>query len=354
MLEKPDLQDESIIACLRDEYSLRVAQVAFLPLGADLNTAVYRVVTDDETPYFLKLRSGVFDEISVALPKFLSDQGIKQIIAPLPTKSGQLRANLDTFKTILYPFVEGGDGYAVKMSEQQWNEFGSALKRIHTLDVPPMLADPIRREAFSPRWRETARMFLERIDDDVLDDPVAINLVAFLKMKHDEILNLIERAECLAQSLQERPPEFVLCHSDVHAANILIDAGGNFHIVDWDDPILAPKERDLMFIGGAQGFISHSAQEEQTLFYRGYGQTEIDPIALAYYRYERIIEDIAIYCEQLLLTPEGGEDREQSLHYLKSNFLPNGTIEMARQSDQTLREEHKITLWVENTSKQDN
>jgi spectinomycin phosphotransferase len=56
---------------------------------------------------------------------------------------------------------------------------------------------------------------------------------------------------------------------------------------------------------------------------------------LAYYRYERIIEDIAIYCEELLLTDEGGEDREQSLRYLKSNFLPVGTIEIAYRADKT-------------------
>ena len=49
MLEKPDLPDEKIIACLQAEYGLRVATIAFLPLGADLNTAVYRVVADDGT-----------------------------------------------------------------------------------------------------------------------------------------------------------------------------------------------------------------------------------------------------------------------------------------------------------------
>jgi spectinomycin phosphotransferase len=42
MLEKPDLQDEEIVACLQDEYSLPIVQLAFLPLGADQNTAVYR------------------------------------------------------------------------------------------------------------------------------------------------------------------------------------------------------------------------------------------------------------------------------------------------------------------------
>jgi spectinomycin phosphotransferase len=106
------------------------------------------------------------------------------------------------------------------------------------------------------------------------------------------------------------------------AGNFLVDADDALYIIDWDNPILAPKERDLMFIGGAQGFRGYSAQEEEILFYRGYGQTQIDPIALAYYRFERIVEDIAIYCEQLLSTQRGGEDREQSLHYLKPNFFP--------------------------------
>ena len=98
MLEKPDLQDELIISCLQDEYGVHAAQVAFLPLGADLNAAAYRLVADDETPYFLKLRRGVFDEISVTLPKFLSDQGIGQIITPITTKTGQLWARMDSYR----------------------------------------------------------------------------------------------------------------------------------------------------------------------------------------------------------------------------------------------------------------
>jgi spectinomycin phosphotransferase len=105
--------------------------------------------------------------------------------------------------------------------------------------------------------------------------------------------------------------------------------------VDWDHPNLAPKERDLMFIGGAQGFTGHTPPEEETLFYRGYGQTQVDPIALAYYRYERIVEDIAVICEQILSTMDGGKDREQFLQYLQSNFLPNNTIDIAYRSDRT-------------------
>ena len=339
MLEKPELQDEKIIACLQDDYGLPAVQIAFLPLGADLNTTVYRAALADGTPYFVKLRRGAFDEIAVTLPKFLSDQGIAQIIAPLAANTGQLWASLGAFTVILYPFVEGRDAYEVVLSERHWRDFGAALKRLHTAAVPRELTRRIPQEAYSPRWRDIVRTFLVRLGDDVFDDPVAAQLAAFLMAKRDETTDLVGRAERLARALRARSPECVVCHSDVHAANILIDANDALYIVDWDDPILAPKERDLMFIGGGQGFIGHTAQAEETLFYAGYGPTQIDPFALAYYRYERIIEDIAVYCEQIFLTNEGGEDRERSLQYLASTFLPNRTIEIAYTSDKTVRDD---------------
>ncbi len=335
MFEKPNLPDGRIIACLQDAYGLQVVQLVFLPLGADPNTAVYRVVADDDTTYFLKLRRGIFDETSVALPKFLCNQGIAQIIAPLATKSGSLWANLDTYKTILYPFVEGRNGYEVDLSDRQWADLGAALKRIHTASLPPELIRRIQQETYAPQGREIVKTFLERIEDDTFDDPIAVQLAMFLKAKRDEVLDLVARAGWLTQSLLAYSPEFILCHSDMHAGNILIDTNGALHIVDWDNPILAPKERDLMSVGGGLMGDWRTPEEEETLFYQGYGEAQTDPRALAYYRYERIIQDIAVYCEQLLLTNEGGEDREQALRYLMSNFLPNGTIEIAYESDTT-------------------
>jgi spectinomycin phosphotransferase len=95
--------------------------------------------------------------------------------------------------------------------------------------------------------------------------------------------------------------------------------------------LLAPKERDLMFIGGGIDDIWKSKQDE-TVFYEGYGKTEINIAALAYYRYERIIEDLAVICEQIILTDEGGADREQGYKWFTSNFDPGGTIEIAEQT----------------------
>jgi spectinomycin phosphotransferase len=340
MLEKPDLQDEKILACLQAEYGLNVVQIAFLPVGWQY-TAVYRVVAEDKAPYFVKLIRGRFDEAAVTVPKFLHDRGIAHIIAPLATYTGQLWTTLDTFKLILYPFVEGHNGYEVALSDSQWIDFGRALKGIHTALAPPALMQCIQQETYSPRRRASVKTFLARVEVDALADPVAAESAAFLKARGGDILDLVTRAERLAQALQARSPAYVLCHSDLHAGNLLIDANSAFYIVDWDNPVLASKERDLMFIGGGFMGAGHAAQEE-ALFYRGYGQTQIDSIALAYYRYERIIEDIAVDCELIFLTNEGGADRVQALQYLKSYFLPDRVVEIAYRSDKNVTSELNV------------
>src|SRR5688500_9997598 len=127
MLEKPDIKDELIISQLQEEYGLHVAELTFLPLGADMGTAVYRVVADDGTAYFLKLRKG-FDEITVTVPLFLKSQGIQEIIAPFETKSNKGWADFGEYKMILYPFIEGKDGFEMELSDHLSRNLGTALK----------------------------------------------------------------------------------------------------------------------------------------------------------------------------------------------------------------------------------
>ena len=329
MLEKPGIPDKAIIACLRAAYGLAFSQVVFLPLGADAHTAVYRAAASDGQAYFVKLRRGAFDELSVALPKFLSGLGISGLIAPLQTGSGQLWADLDPYRVILYPYIPGQDAYTACLTEAQWATFGAALRRIHTAELPAALVDRLQRELWSSRWREGLRQALQRLDADVVDDPVALELATFIRSRQAQIEQLLDRAEQLARLLPQRSLPLVLCHTDLHAGNLLAADDGSLYIVDWDNPLLAPVERDLMFIGGAQGFAGVTAAEEEIRFYRGYGPARIDPDALAYYRAARIIEDLAIYSQELLFSTAGGADRANSLRYFKSNFKPGGTIALA-------------------------
>jgi spectinomycin phosphotransferase len=337
MLEKPNIQDEKIIACLRENYELTIREIEFLPLGADRDTAVFRADAADSTPYFLKLRSGGFPEPTVEVPKLLHDQGIAQIIPPLPTQSGALWATLEQFKVILYPFIEGQDGSEAGLSDQHWVDLGRALKGLHTANLPAELKDRIPREAFSPYFRERVRDFQAMAQNKTFADPISAQLAALLLEKQDVVSDLINRAETLAAALQNQPLELVVCHADIHTWNVLIANDGTLYVVDWDTLIVAPKERDLMFFGGGQYANQRSPEEEERLFYQGYGQTDANPIALAYYRYERIVQDISAYCEEVLLTEGDGEDRRNGLRLVSGQFLPGEVIEMTYRADKSSR-----------------
>lgn len=335
MLEKPAITDEAVVAGVQAAYGLAVDRLDFLPLGADGNTAVYRLITQDQTPYFLKLRSGRFNELSVRLPQFLSDQGIAEIVRPFPTQSGNLWAELGRFKAVLYPFIDGHDAYDVPLTDAQWRRFGAVLRGVHTAISSPSLTAYIAPETYTPKWRQLVADFMQRIQQDPFSEPVAVQMAAFLHAKRDEVEQLRQRAAHLAESIQEQPQQLVLCHSDIHAWNLLISQDGALYLVDWDDPILAPKERDLMFIGAGLGDIWHTPREI-ALFYEGYGPAEVDQDVLAYYRCERIIQDIAAYGKQIFLSDAGGPDREEALRNVASNFLLGGTIDIALNSGRQL------------------
>jgi len=330
MLEKPDIPDEQIISRLQEEYDLCVAKLNFLPIGADMGTVVYRLVTQEGTKYFLKLRKG-FTEIVVTVPIYLKSQGIQEIIIPFETKKKQYWADFGEYKIILYPFIEGKNGFQMELSDQHKRRLGSTLKAIHSTQVPPELQRLIPRETFSSQWRESLKSLQAQAEETLFPDPTAAKLAEFIKSRRAVIDRLIERTKELAVELQSKPSEMVICHTDIHGANMLIRTDGRppvLYIVDWDAPLLAPKERDLMFIGGGIDYIWKSKRDE-ALFYEGYGKTRINFAMMAYYRYERVIEDLVAYGEQLLLTDEGGADREEALRRFASNFEPGQTIEIA-------------------------
>lgn len=323
-----------LTACLQRDYGVQPAQITRLALGADPYTTVYRVVDTAGAAYFLKLRSADFNLAVVAVPHWLAEQSIPQIIAPIPCWDGRLFAQSGASAVILYPFVGGSDGFAVPLQERHWVELGQTLRRIHAAALPVDLAVHIPCEDYSPTWRTKVREYVAGSDETLFgtpatspNDAAAFALHAFLRDRRAAILDLVAQAEQLARVAKELPQELVLCHADIHAGNVLIGASGDFHVVDWDTITLAPRERDLMFIGGGIAGVSKQPREVE-LFYTGYGPCTIDTRLLAYYRFERIVQDIAAYSMQVLASTDAKE-RAGFLREVAGQFEPGGVVEIA-------------------------
>jgi spectinomycin phosphotransferase len=336
MLEPPHLADAALIDCLRTAYGLSIEGLTFLPLGADIDTAVYRAQAKDGVSYFVKLRRGHFLAATVTTPYWLHELGVQPIIVPHHTVDGAHWTRLPPFTVILYPFVVGESAWELPLTDQQWRELGVALRQMHQASIPAELRQSLPQENYSAQWRDRVQSYQSMAATQPFADPIAAQAALLLQTKATEITYLVSRAAALAQTLQQHAPTCVLCHGDLHAANLLIGEGGLWYMVDWDTLVFAPKERDLMFIGGGIGGVGEAWRDEHAAvhFYQGYGQTSLNYTALAYYRCERIVQDIAIYCDQLLLTTEGGDDRPVMLAQLASNFTPNGVVDIAYRTDQ--------------------
>lgn len=336
MLEKPNIRDEVIITCLEELYDLNVTELSFLPLGADQHTAVYRSVSRDSQPYFVKLRLAGFKGITVTIPHMLSGYGMTNIISPIPTRQKTLWVQKSDFTLALYPFIEGNNGYEIEILDDHWIKLGQIIRQLHDSDLPANAGLSIPHETYSREWRELVRRFQSEIELSQFDDPIAIELATLLKSHKREISRLVEQADRLGAILKTKTTKHVVCHADLHAGNIFIDRRNTLYLIDWDTIIVAPRERDLMFAGGGLGGGWHPPEVEEALFYKGYGSFDIDPIALTYYRYERIVQDIAAYCTQILLTRGDSDDRREGLHQLTRQFLPAGVIDIAFQSEKRL------------------
>jgi spectinomycin phosphotransferase len=331
MLTPPDLRSDTIAAQVYAAWGIDVALVTFLPIGADADAAVYRLDSAGGTAYFLKLRRARFDEIAVAVPAFLHERAAPAVMAPLPTTGGALWASRNGFAWILYPYFDGPNGFAQPLSDAQWVILGESLRAVHSAILPTAIAERIPREEYSPRWRDIVMALSRQVEADYFADPIAERLAARWRERRQEIATLVERAGELAWTLRERVLPFVLCHTDLHAGNVLLGVDDELAIVDWDDPLLAPRERDLMFFGAGVGAIWDTLREEER-FYQGYGRVEIDLVALAYYRYERIVADFASYGMEIFGAQGSVEDRENGVRKVMGQFEPGRVIEIAHRT----------------------
>ena len=191
-----------------------------------------------------------------------------------------------------------------------WVEFGSALKWLHTTKPTPELLRQIKRETFIPKQLEYAKELHVQVKACDYDDSFQKELAEFWVENYETIATILERTEALSKQMQETDLKFVLCHADIHTANLLLSDDDKICIVDWDETLLAPKERDLLFIIGSI-FNDTSDGRWERLFFEGYGETEVDPLALAYYRYDWCVEDIGEFAEDVFGRENLGEETKR-------------------------------------------
>ncbi len=323
MREKPGIPEERLRACIQAQYGITAATLDFLPLGLDTRAGVYRVADEQGIPYLLKAKFGPFYEPSCLIPGYLRDQGVGSVVAPLPTRANTLWARIGEWAVILYPFIEGDSDWDPSLTDMHWQALGTAVKEIHQVGLPTEGIGLPRRETFDPmeyiRW---VRDF-EALPAHARGGSSIRQEFRACWMEHRATIHAaLTSLETLATVLQKQSGPHVICHADLHPGNIIRDHAERVFVIDWDDVMLAPKEHDFLFVGEPPA--AGSAREDIRPFFQGYGETEIDWVALTYYLWERVVTDVIACAKDVLFRDDLEEETKVEMVQLFRDVLKEG------------------------------
>jgi spectinomycin phosphotransferase len=329
MREPPPLAEASIVEALRTGFGVEVGVLEFLPVGNDAASWSYRVEAAGGGKLYLKLRAGGEAMPGAAVPSHLERHGVPNVLAPLRARDGSPAVRLGHLWLALYPMLDGRPAGQAGLSPAQWRQFGATVALVHALPPTPELGRLVPVEAFRPSRRELIGGLDELLTGPGPHDPATAKLAGFWRDRREQILELAGRADQAGRRLAARPLRTVLCHADLHTFNVLVEPGGTLWIVDWDEAVLAPMERDLMFVmRGISGRLITPADTEH--FLEGYGDAAVDPDLLGYYRLAWAVQDIAANAEEVTALPWLGEEsRAASVDGFLSLFEPGEIVEIA-------------------------
>ena len=209
----------------------------------------------------------VWDEpppTAVAVLAQLADRGVP-VSPPRPALDGSLTATTDDGRSYaVFAFVQGRDP-----DEDDWLVMARAVRELHAVD-------PAGLALASPRTEED---WLVETLPQHLDHP-------WLRDRRDEVVAAIEWLEGLLAAANQRDVRRVVCHTDCHAGNLLVDeaTGELCAILDWDHARIAPREHDLWLVADT---------DDPSPFLEAYGARDLDRVHVEYALVARALRDLA-------------------------------------------------------------
>jgi spectinomycin phosphotransferase len=250
------LDPELMVGQLAAAYGLSLTSPRFLPLGEDQNAFHWLTATADGSSYFVTAhrqptpRIMDVDAAYTAVAALVTDCDLREAVAPLPTLRGGFTSPYQGWRLALFPFVPGTMAFDQPLSEASLRQLGLLLARLHESRTC-LRTSALGREPFASPFPAQLRGCLRAVEALPADATVYQRRLRDLLLR--EQIDLVAYMDELAQleaDVRALPVEQVVTHGDLNLNNILVDARGGLHLVDWDGIALAPAERDLWTVSG--------------------------------------------------------------------------------------------------------
>jgi len=247
-------------------------------------------------------------EHSFSVVEHVNRQGVDCISNIIKTASGALYTHFDGAAVGVFDWIDGENvqDERTKLAEYQ------ILAKVYAIPTDGL---PLLREMFDA---ESLRLFYRQWQElkQRSSNPNSQVLLHLFDRHNDKLEALADRLMSLsARCKGDIAPKFIT-HGD--AGGNVIAGENHFSLVDWDDPLLAPPERDAWFClhwdWAMDAF--HEALRAQNIDYR------LRPERLAYYCYHAFFWYLTKYLDVWL---ESG-DASGELTAEISDYIPNSWV----------------------------
>jgi spectinomycin phosphotransferase len=293
----------SLFVLLSRAYGVTATTIADAPRGFVADT--YEATTTDGRRYFSKQLPLWADADAVLAGVDVLDElralGIDAVSRPVRTLAGAPSTTLDGRPFFLFTFIPGEratDGDASLSPASLNYDFGAyvdLLARIHA--STPRLRAAVPREDFALPWAAEYEELFARALRLTAPTVEQAQLRRLLEPYQPRIEADWAALTALAAACRDAAWLAILTHGDGGGSNLIVGADGRLYLIDWDNPLLAPAERDTWF------FLNTAAAVFLPHYRRTVPAYRPDPLFHRFYVLQRFFQDITGYLGPILDDP---------------------------------------------------
>jgi Phosphotransferase enzyme family len=288
----------AIAAFIGREYSLDVAEIVEGPRGWVGETFVVSGAGGER--YFAKLfnAQNAFraPDSSLLVLEQLRQHGIDNLVYPLRTIGGALSLMFGEMRLVLFEFIGGVSG----LEGYDFLQYADIMARVHQASAPAMRDLPV--EDFGLEFNEPLAVTMQRLWQSEGDTHAQVELRRFLGRYRAQIDAYWDELQALALSCRAANWTPVITHNDAIAHNLLVDQAGKVYIIDWDEMMLGPRERDNWF-----WLYGDEAADFLRVYRRYFPGYEPDAAMCRFFLLRRFFEDLSGFMVEIDKRPHEAE-----------------------------------------------
>jgi len=299
------VDEVKLLELISKQYGIDSPEIMPGPRQFVAETFIIRV--EKENKYFLKVipQTNFPRKIIKSLPtlEFLVEVGIDTISNPIPTNDGSLFVEDNKYIYVLFAFIEGEQTF-----DYDNRLLAKFLAKLHLVSKEEKTN--VERETFSSYVDELFPKTIKTAFQNN-NDSVASELKEVLSPYQSELETDWETFQSIANECKRQSTErFVITHGD--APGNIIAHEGKIFVIDWDDSMFAPPERDIWFLKENKKFMAE--------YLRNIPGFEWNDKFYAYYVLWRTFDDLFGWIGEIV-SDKSDEHKMKNLQDLKKDYF---------------------------------